>query len=179
MPKFKLMPKKSKPGQPDSAKKMYAIPSVVNRINTRELCKVVTRNTSTAPTEAEAIFSLVCDAIPRELQMGNSVQLGSLGWLRLSFGSVGVDDVKDFDAASMIRNVRVVFTPSKELMNSIKTGLSFENVGVIEEGFTFPSIKAYQDYKTTGQLPVTGGGGSTTQPGGEDSDDTGSDGSFG
>lgn len=111
--------------------------------------------------------------------MGNSVQLGSLGWLRLSFGSVGVNDVKDFDAASMIRNVRVVFTPSKELMNSIKTGLSFENVGVIEEGFTFPSIKAYQDYKTTGQLPVTGGGGSTTQPGGEDSDDTGSDGSFG
>lgn len=179
MPKFKLMPKKSKPGQPDSAKKMYAIPSVVNRINTRELCKVVTRNTSTAPTEAEATFSLVCDAIPRELQMGNSVQLGSLGWLRLSFGSVGVDDVKDFDAASMIRNVRVVFTPSKELMNSIKTGLSFENVGVIEEGFTFPSIKAYQDYKATGQLPVTGGGGSTTQPGGEDSDDTGSDGSFG
>ena len=50
---------------------------------------------------------------------------------------------------------------------------------MIEEGFTFPSIKAYQDYKTTGQLPVTGGGGSTTQPGGEDSDDTGSDGSFG
>ena len=67
----------------------------------------------------------------------------------------------------------------EELMNSIKTGLSFENVGVIEEGFTFPSIKAYQDYKTTGQLPVTGGGGSTTQPDGEDSDDTGSDGSFG
>ena len=179
MPKFKLTPKRSKPSQSDSAKKMYAIPSIVNRINTRELCRVVTRNTSTAPTEAEATFNLVCEAIPRELQMGNSVQLGSLGWLRLSFGSVGVDDVKDFDAASMIRNVRVVFTPSKELMNSIKTGLSFENVGVIEEGFTFPSIKAYQDYKTTGQLPVTGGGGSTTQPGGEDSDDTGSDGSFG
>lgn len=179
MAKFKLTPKMSKPGQADSEKKIYAIPSIMNRIDTRELCKVVTRNTSTAPTEAEATFSLVCDAIPRELQMGNSVQLGSLGWLRLSFGSIGVDDVKDFDAASMIRNVRVVFTPSKELMNSIKTGLSFENVGVIEGGFTFPSIKAYQDYKTTGQLPVTGGGGSTTQPGGEDPDDTGSDGSFG
>ena len=84
MPKFKLTPKRSKPSQSDSAKKMYAIPAIVNRINTRELCRVVTRNTSTAPTEAEATFNLVCEAIPRELQMGNSVQLGSLGWLRLS-----------------------------------------------------------------------------------------------
>lgn len=178
MPKFKFAKKRNmiKPNDPE---KMYAIPMVVNRVNTRELCKIVTRNTSTAPVEAESTFSLVCDAIPRELQLGNSVQLGRLGWLRLSFGSEGVEDINDFDAATMIKNLKVIFTPSKELMASIKTGISFENVGVVDGGFTFPSTKAYLDYKETGKLPVTGGSGTTTEPDDGSEPSTGDEGSFG
>lgn len=178
MPKFKFAKKKNmiKPNDPQ---KMYAIPTVVNRVKTLDLCRIVTRNTSTAPVEAESTFSLVCDAIPRELQLGNSVQLGRLGWLRLSFGSVGVEDIRDFDAATMIKNIKVVFTPSKELMNSIMTGLSFENVGVVDNGFTFPSTKAYLEYKESGHLPVTGGSGSGTEQGGGTEPGSGEEGSLG
>ena len=158
---------------------MHAIPAVVNRVNTRELCSIVTRNTSTSPAEAEATFSLVCDAVPRELQRGSSVQLGRLGWLRLSFGSDGVEDINDFDAATMIKNVKVLFTPSKELMAAINTGISFENVGVVDGGFTFTSIKAYQEYKLTGKLPVTGGSGTTTEPDDGSTPGSGDEGSFG
>ena len=86
MAKFKLTQKKN-PMKKDEPAKWYAIPSVVNRLTTRTVCKVVTRNTTTAPTEAESTFNLVCDGIVHELQQGNSVQLGELGWLRLSFGS--------------------------------------------------------------------------------------------
>lgn len=168
MAKFKLTKKKN-PMKKDEPGKWYAIPCTVNRLDTRSVCKTVTRNTTTAPTEAESTFNLVVDGIPHEVQLGNSVQLGRLGWIRLSFGSEGVEDITQFDAASMIKNVKVVFTPSKELMAEIKNGLTFENVGVVEEGFTFPDTRSYLTYKETGQLPVQGGtgtGGSTEEPGG-------------
>lgn len=179
MPKYKLTKKPTKPGQTGAKTKMHAIPAVVNRVNTRELCTIVTRNTSTSPVEAEATFSLVCDAIPRELQRGSSVQLGRLGWLRLSFSSDGVENIDDFDAATMIKNIKVVFTPSKELMAAINTGISFENVGVVDGGFTFPSTKAYQEYMQTGKLPVTGGSGTTTEPDDGEGPGSGDEGSFG
>ena len=171
MAKFKLTQKKN-PQDKAAPAKWYAIPSVVNRLTTRTVCKVVTRNTTTAPTEAESTFNLVCDGIVHELQQGNSVQLGELGWLRLSFGSEGVEDLTKFDAASMIKNLKVVFSPSKTLLSSIEQGLEFENVGVVSEGFTFPSTKSYLKYLETGKLPTPGdddeeeeeGGG--TEPGG-------------
>lgn len=173
--KYKLTQRKN-PIKKDDPALWYAIPSVVNRLTTRSVCKVVTRNTSTSPSEAEVTFNLVVDGIPHELQQGNSVQIGRLGWLRLSFGSVGVEDITKFDAASMIKKVKIIFTPSKELMSDVINGLSFENVGVVEEGFTFPNTRSYLEYKQSGQLPVQGGtgtGGSTTQPGGEEEGEEG------
>ena len=115
MVKFKLT-KRINPQKKDEPAKWYAIPSVVNRQTTREVCKIVTRGSTTYPTEAESTFNLVVDGIPHELQLGSSVQLGRLGWIRLSFGSEGVEDITKFDAASMIKNLKVVFIPSKELM---------------------------------------------------------------
>ena len=166
--KYKLTRRKN-PIKKTDTPLWYAIPSVVNRQTTREVCKIVTRGSTTYPTEAESSFNLVVDGIPHELQLGSSVQLGRLGWIRLSFGSEGVEDITKFDAASMIKNIKVIFTPSKELMAEIKNGLTFENVGVVEEGFTFPDTRSYLTYKETGQLPVQGGtgtGGSTEEPGG-------------
>ena len=151
--KKKNMLKKDEPG------KWYASPTVTNRLNTGTVCRVVTRNTTTAPTELESGFNLVCDAIPLQLQLGNSVQLGKLGTLRLSFGSVGVEDVDQFNAATMIKNVKVIFTPSKELMSAIKDGLSFENVGVVDNGFTYASTRAYKEAKGQGGGSGSGSGG--------------------
>lgn len=172
MAKFKLT-QRTNPQNREEAAKWYAIPSIVNRHTTRAVCKAVTRNTSTAPTELESSFNLVVDGIPHELQQGNSVQLGQLGWLRLSFGSDGVEDITKFDAASMIKNVKVVFTPSKELMAEIKNGLSFENVGVVEAGFTFPDTRSYLSYKETGKLPVEGGTGTGGSTGGSGEEEEG------
>lgn len=162
--KFKFAKKKKNPSNPQGESEWHAIPVTTNRLTTRSVCKVVTRNTTTAPTEAESTFNLVCDGIVHELQQGNSVQLGELGWLRLSFGSEGVTDLEKFDAASMIKNVKIIFTPSKTLMADIRNGLEFENVGVVEDGFTFATTKAYQQYKETGKLPVNSGQTSTPEP---------------
>ncbi len=159
--KYKLLQRKNLQN-PDAPRKWYANPITVNRLTTRAVCKAVTRGSTLHPAEAETTFNLVCDSVPHELQQGASVQLGSLGWLRLTFGSEGVSELKDFDATSMIRNLRVVFKPSKELMEAVRSGLEFENAGVVEGGFTFPSTRAYMEYKSTGKLPdgtTSGGGG--------------------
>lgn len=158
MPKFRFVRKKNLQKKDDPGK-WYASPTVTNRLNTGTVCRVVTRNTTTAPTELESGFNLVCDGIPLQLQLGNSVQLGKLGTLRLSFGSVGVEDVDQFNAATMIKNVKVIFTPSKELMSAIKDGLSFENVGVVDNGFTYASTRAYKEAKGQGGGSGSGSGG--------------------
>ena len=110
MPKFRFVKRKNLQKKDDPGK-WYASPIVENRLNTGTVCRVVTRNTTTAPTELESGFNLVCDGIPLQLQLGNSVQLGKLGTLRLSFGSSGVNNIDAFNAATMIRNVKVIFTP--------------------------------------------------------------------
>lgn len=148
MAKFKLTLKKN-PQKRNEAGKWYANPIVSNSLDTRAVCRAVTRNTTIAPTELESSFNLLCDGIPPQLQQGNSVRIGSLGTLRLSFGSEGAETVDAFNAATMIKNVKVIFTPSKELMAAINDGLSFENAGVVEDSFTYPSIKAYKEYKVT------------------------------
>lgn len=144
------------PQKKDDQGKWYGAPVTGNRLNTRAVCKSVTRNTTVAPTELETSFNLVCDGIPDLLKEGNSVQLGSLGSLRLSHGSMGVENIEDFNT-SMIKDIRVIFTPSKELMNAIKDGLTFENAGVTTNGFTFASVADYKNYEVTKR---TEGGGS-------------------
>lgn len=163
MAKFRFVTKKNLQKKDDPGK-WYASPVVTNRLNTGTVCRVVTRNTTTAPTELESGFNLVCDGIPLQLQLGNSVQLGKLGSLRLSFGSVGVDDIDQFNAATMIKNVKVIFTPSKELMAAIKDGLSFENAGVVENGFTYATTRAYKEAKGQGGGSTPGG---NETPGGD------------
>ncbi len=136
------------PQKKDDQGKWYGAPVTGNRLNTRAVCKAVTRNTTIAPTELETGFNLVCDGIPDLLKQGDSVQLGSLGTLRLSHGSAGVENIEDFNT-SMIKDLRVIFTPSKELMNAIKDGLTFENAGVVANGFTFASVADYKNFEVT------------------------------
>ena len=165
MAKFKFVKRKNLQKK-DDAGKWYASPVVTNRLNTNTVCRAVTRNTTVAPTELESAFNLVCDGIPPQLQQGNSVQLGKLGTLRLSFGSAGVDEIDQFSTASMIKNVKVIFTPSKELMSAVKDGLSFENAGVVDAGFTYATTRAYKDAQAQGGTGTGGSGSGST--GGDD-----------
>lgn len=155
MAKYKLAFKKN-PLKKDQPGKWYANPSTVNSLDTRAVTRAVTRNTTVAPTELETSMNLVCDGIPALLQQGNSVRIGSLGTLRLSFGSAGVENIDDFNAATMIKNIKIIFTPSKELKAAVREGLSFENTGVIEAGFIYSSVQDYKKYQMSDR-PAGGG----------------------
>ena len=107
--------------------------------------------------------------LPELLLSGISVKLGKLGTLRFSFGSKGVARPEDFNA-SLIKNAKFIFTPSTALKEAI-TRATFENVGVVEDGFTYASLQAYRDYQvdkrpggTTGEDGGNEGGGQSGNP---------------
>lgn len=78
MPKFRFVRKKNLQKKDDPGK-WYASPTVTNRLNTGTVCRVVTRNTTTAPTELESGFNLVCDGIPPAIAVGQQRATGQAG----------------------------------------------------------------------------------------------------
>ena len=70
------------------------------------------------------------------------------------------EDINSFRANSMIKNVRIVFTPSKELRESVLSGLTFEDGGVLEDDISYASIA---DYRLAKGVPE--GGGDSESPG--------------
>lgn len=103
-----------------------------------------TANTTTAPIEMEASLELLAKFVPQQLQQGHTVKIPGLGTFRLTFKSDGVEDINSFRANSMIKNVRIVFTPSKELRESVLSGLTFEDGGVLEDDISYASIADYR-----------------------------------
>ena len=64
------------------------------------------------------VLDNLVDQIPKYLLDGQTVSLGELGSLRLTLSSEGADKAKDFNA-SMIKNVKIVFTPGKMLKEEV------------------------------------------------------------
>ena len=130
---------------PEGPKKWYASPKLVQRLEFPAVCRRVTRHTSIAPTEMKSAMDLLVEVLPEILCDSNSANIG-IGTLRMSYGSEGADSPEVFDV-SMIRNPKLIFTPSKDFLAAIAREISFENIGVVEEGFTYPSIDEYKKYK--------------------------------
>ena len=89
----------------------------------------------------------------------------------VSFKSDGVEDITDFNAGAMIKNPRIIFTPSKEFRESVLQGIQFQNAGVLDEGISYASLSDYKKAKgiTSGGSDDSGGssigGGGTGEDG--------------
>jgi predicted histone-like DNA-binding protein len=64
------------------------------------------------------VIENLLDILPKYLLMGKSVNMGELGTMRVSFGSEGVENEKDFNA-NRISSVKIIFTPSVELKKQL------------------------------------------------------------
>lgn len=169
MAKFKYV-QRVNPNKREDPAKWYASPTTYEQLTTKAVCQAATRNTSTSATELNSSVDVLCEAVPGMLQQGFSVRVGSLGTMRLSFGSMGVDSIEKFDPSTMIKNVKIVFTPSKELKAAVMNGLAFENAGVVVDGFTYSSVKAYREFQVSArdpQDPDSGSGGGSDGDQGE------------
>lgn len=103
----------------------------------------------------EASLELLAKFVPLQLQQGHTVKIPGLGSLRLTFKSDGVENINDFRANSMIKNARIIFTPSKELRESVLSGLTFEDGGVLENDISYASLA---DYRLAKNPPANDGG---------------------
>ena len=155
MYKYKLV-KKINPQDKAAPKKWYAIPISEVPQTVKAMTRAATENTTTAPIEMEAALELLGRHARQQLQQGHTVRVGDLGTIRVSFKSDGVENITDFNAGAMIKNPRIIFTPSKEFRESV-----------------------LQDYKKAKGITSGGsddGGGSGTGGGGTEE---GGDGGFG
>jgi len=115
---YKLI-ERGNPSDPTAAKKVYASPVKKGTKTISALSSDIADISSLSRGDISNVITNLVERIPKELLEGNSVSLGELGTLRISFSSEGVDNEKDFKT-SMIKNLKVIFTPGKLIKEEIK-----------------------------------------------------------
>lgn len=168
MYKYKLM-QKINPQDKSAKKKWYAVAIGNDSQDVKTMTRAATENTTTAPIEMEASLDLLGKYAMQQLLQGHIVKVGDLGTLRISFKSEGVEDITQFNAGSMIKEPRIIFTPSKTLREGVIQNLKFQNGGVLEDGVSYASLT---DYKVAKGITTGGGSG----PGSGDSGGSGGSG---
>ena len=146
MYKYKLV-KKINPQDKEAPKKWYAIPISEVPQTVKAMTRAATENTTTAPIEMEAALELLGRHARQQLQQGHTVRVGDLGTIRVSFKSDGVENITDFNAGAMIKNPRIIFTPSKEFRESVLQGIQFQNAGVLTKALAMPALQTIKKPK--------------------------------
>lgn len=166
MYKYKLV-KKGNPQDKAAPKKWYATALSEKPQTVKAMTRSATENTTTAPIEMESSFQLFGNHATQQLLQGHTVKVGELGTLRVTFKSDGAEDIRDFNPQTMIKEPRILFTPSKEFREAVINGLQFQNGGVLDEGINYASVVDY--CKAKGIDPS--GSGSTAGGGSGEGDD--------
>ncbi len=120
---YKLI-QRGNPGDKTAPKKWYASPVISGKTTQATISKEISGRSSLTRGDISNVIMNLIDELPKSLLEGRSVKLDGFGTFRVSFSSEGADAEKDFEA-HMIRNPKIVFTPSKELKQSL-ANLTFE-----------------------------------------------------
>jgi predicted histone-like DNA-binding protein len=122
--KYRLVPRVNPLDR--SKVKYYATPVIDGNISKADLTKEVAAISSMSRGDVSNVMEGVRDVTPKYVKISKSITIGELGTLRISFTSEGVDNPDDFNV-SMIKGVKYVFTPSKELRLQLND-MHFERV---------------------------------------------------
>lgn len=110
--------------QDRSKKKWYANAVNSSKIGQKEIAKSISSKSSLTSGDVANVIQNLLEELPKELLKGNIVKLEDFGSFRISISSEGVENEKDFKA-SMIKDVRIIFTPGVEMKEAIGH-ISFE-----------------------------------------------------
>lgn len=146
-------------------KKWFGTPASKGVLDINETAELAVVDTTLSKGEFKHAMEVASDKLIPAVLSGLTVTIGSLGKLRLSFGSKGVDNLDDFDARTMIQNAKFIFTPSKELKAALAQA-SFEVEGVVEDGIKYGTVRSYKLAKGL----ITPDEPGTAEPGGDDDD---------
>ena len=127
--KYRLVQKRN-PQDPEGLRKYYANPVNIGKMTIRDLAMEISARSSLTWGDIESVLKNLVEVLPMFLKLGMSIQLGDFGTLRLSISGDGVENAKDFNA-SMIKKVRVVFTPGPLLRDALGS-ISFEEFELLK-----------------------------------------------
>lgn len=125
----------------------HATPAPRPKMEMDDLCRRAAGNTTLSPIEVQAVLDLINRFVPHYLAEGYAIRLGRLGTLALSYGSDGVEQPEDFHPRLM-RPARVVFLPSRQMMQDIRRELSYEAGGVVDGGIHFGTVADWRRHVT-------------------------------
>lgn len=111
---YKLVQRFSKPGDPTSQKKWYAMAQSTGSAGMTELCMLIAARSTVSSADVKAVLDNLNFVIDFQLKSGRTVRLGELGSFRLSVSSKGVADKEAF-TSSLLKAPRIIFTPGEAL----------------------------------------------------------------
>lgn len=114
---YKLV-EKGNPRDTAAPKKYYANHISKGRKNLNDISKDIEDKSSLSRGDIGNVLDNLVDQVPKYLLDGQSVSLGDMGSLRLSFSSEGAETPELF-STSMIKSVKIIFTPGKMLKEEI------------------------------------------------------------
>ncbi|MCD8270397.1 MAG: DNA-binding protein [Parabacteroides sp.] len=91
------------------------------------ICDVVADRSTASDGDVALVIRGVISAMGEAFLRNEVVQLGNLGNFRISIGSSGTVDEKDFQA-NLIRKPKIIFTPGAKLRAMIEK-ISLERIG--------------------------------------------------
>lgn len=141
--KYKLLRRKN-PQDKEAPAKWYATPMNNSPESVKRMTAAATKNTTTAPIELESALTIFGDYAAERLIAGDSIRLGDLGILRMTFHSDGVEDINDFNPLQMIHDLRLSFVASDSFREQYIRQITFENAGVLEDGINYASLADYR-----------------------------------
>ncbi len=108
----------SNPKDPEAPAKYYLINRNVGKVDRDYLIKDMVRHTSLTYQEASTAIDYLFESVPRLLELGFTVQLGKLGYFRLSIRSKG-SDLKEEATPDKIKSIHLNFIVGREIQKEI------------------------------------------------------------
>lgn len=135
------------PGSKEEKERLwYAVPASKGTLDEDETAALAVADTTLSKGEYKHVMEVSGDKLMPVILSGIGVTIGKLGKLRLSFGSSGAPTIESFNSQTMIKNAKIVFTPSKALKEAL-SGATFELEGIIEDGVKYGSTDSYRRAK--------------------------------
>ena len=125
--KIKSVPRRTVPGDPQSAQKFYAAALTAGITDFKKMSKRISNQCTVRPADCMAVLTALEENIITDLQDGTIVQLGDVGSLRVSISSGG-KDTSDAVTSQDVKKARLLFRPGKGLSHMLKT-LEYSKAG--------------------------------------------------
>ncbi|MCD7975831.1 MAG: hypothetical protein LUG51_01255 [Tannerellaceae bacterium] len=113
---------------PEGATLLYGQVRANDRIKLKMLCDLLAGYTTANKGDATCVIKGLIFHMKQYLSHGNIIHLGEFGSFRVSAGSTGVEDPKDFHV-SKFKKPRIIFTPGTMLSDTPEL-LSFKKIDV-------------------------------------------------